>query len=149
MIDFQDIRVVLNKHRFCWLFFLNLCIRSHCFFIGLVRRRSNLRAFATDAAGQLDVLGHDGDTLGVDGSQVGILEQAYQVCLGGFLECQDGRSLETKIGLEILGNFTNQTLERKFADQEFRGFLVTTDLTKSYSTRSVTVRFLDTASGRC
>ena len=28
----------------------------------------NLRALATDAAGELDVLGHDGNTLGVDGA---------------------------------------------------------------------------------
>ena len=47
--------------------------------------RLSLSALATDAAGQLDVLGHDGDTLGVDGAQVGVLEQADQVGLGRFL----------------------------------------------------------------
>ena len=31
-----------------------------------------LSALATDAAGELDVLGHDGDALGVDGAEVGI-----------------------------------------------------------------------------
>ena len=30
-------------------------------------------------AGQLDVFGHNGDTLGVDGAQVGILKQTHQV----------------------------------------------------------------------
>ena len=40
-----------------------------------------LGPLATDAPGQLDVLGHDGDALGVDGSQVGILEEADQVGL--------------------------------------------------------------------
>ena len=39
-------------------------------------RKSNLRALATDATGKLDVLRHDGDTLGVDGAQVGVFEQA-------------------------------------------------------------------------
>ena len=34
-----------------------------------------LFTLTTDAAGKLDVLGHDGDTLGVDGTQVGVLEE--------------------------------------------------------------------------
>ena len=34
-----------------------------------------LGAFSTDSAGQLDVLGHDGDALGVDGAKVGILKR--------------------------------------------------------------------------
>eukprot|EP00798_Chlamydomonas_sp_ICE-L_P006368 gene6368-biopygen1515 len=38
----------------------------------------HLSPLFADAASQLDVLGHDGDTLGVNGSQVGVLEQANQ-----------------------------------------------------------------------
>ena len=34
-----------------------------------------LSTLSTDTAGQLDVLGHDGHTLGVDGAQVGVLKQ--------------------------------------------------------------------------
>jgi hypothetical protein len=41
------------------------------------------RALATDAACQLDVLWHDGDTLGVDCAQIGVLEEAHQVGLTG------------------------------------------------------------------
>ena len=44
-----------------------------------------LSPLSTDAASQLDVLGHDGDPLGVDGRQVGVLEQAHQVGLGRLL----------------------------------------------------------------
>ncbi len=50
----------------------------------------HLRALSTDAASQLDVLWHDGDTLGVDGSQVGVLEETNQVSLSGLLEGKDG-----------------------------------------------------------
>ena len=32
-----------------------------------------------DTAGQLDILGHDGDPLGVDGAEVGVLEESDQV----------------------------------------------------------------------
>ena len=37
-------------------------------------RLEDLSTLTTDAASQLDVLGHDSNTLGVDGSQVGVLE---------------------------------------------------------------------------
>ena len=77
-----------------------------------------LGALATDAAGELDVLGHDGNTLGMDGAQVGVLEKTNEVSLSGLLEGQDGGSLETKIGLEILGDLTHKTLERQLADEK-------------------------------
>jgi len=41
----------------------------------------NLSTLSTDTAGELDVLGHDGDTLGVDGAQVGVFEESYEVGL--------------------------------------------------------------------
>jgi hypothetical protein len=107
-----------------------------------------LSAFATDAAGQLDVLGHDGHALGVDSSQVGILEQAHQVGLSSLLERQHGGGLEAQVGLEVLGNFTDQALEGELADEQLGGFLVFTDLTKSHGTGAVTMRLLHTASGR-
>ena len=74
---------------------------------------SNLSAFTADAAGEMDVFGHNGDAFGVDGAQVGVLEQANQVSLGGLLKRHDRSALEAKIGLEVLGNFADQTLERK------------------------------------
>jgi histone H3 len=96
----------------------------------------------------LDILRHDGNTLGVDGAQVGIFEKTNQVSLSGFLEGQDGRSLESEIGLEILGDLTNKSLEGQLADEKVGRLLVTTDLTKSDSTRSVSVRLLHTSGGR-
>ena len=71
-----------------------------------------------DAAGQLDVLGHDGDALGVDGSQVGVLEEADQVGLSGLLQRQHCTGLEAKVGLEVLGDLTDEALEGQLADQE-------------------------------
>ena len=40
-----------------------------------------------DSPGQLDVLGHDGDTPGMDGTEVGVLKQSHKVCFGSLLEC--------------------------------------------------------------
>lgn len=49
----------------------------------------------------------DGDTLGVDGTQVGVLEERDEVGLDRLLESADGGRLEAEIGLEVLGNLTN------------------------------------------
>jgi hypothetical protein len=92
-----------------------------------------LSALATDATGQLHVLGHNSHTLGVDGAEVGILEQADEVGLAGFLKSHDGRSLEAKIGLEILSNLTHQTLKRRTTNEKLGGLLVLADLAKSDS----------------
>ena len=107
-----------------------------------------LSTFTTNAASKLDVLGHDGHTLGVDRAQVGVLKEADQVSLRRFLQSHNGRRLEAEIGLEVLCDLTDETLEGQLADQELRAFLVATDLSQSDSSRSVAVRFLDSASGR-
>ena len=106
-----------------------------------------LRALAADAAGELDVLGHDGDTLGVDGAQVGVLEEADEVGFGGFLERKDGAGLEPEVGLEVLGDLADEALEGELADQELGGLLVLADLTKRDGTGAVPVRLLDAAGG--
>ena len=78
----------------------------------------NLSTLSTDTAGELDVLGHDGDTFCVDGAQVGVLEKSNQVGFAGFLEGHDGAALESQVGLEILGDLTHQSLEGKLSDQK-------------------------------
>ena len=67
----------------------------------------------------LNILRHNGDALGVDGAQVGVLEQAHEVSLSSLLKRQNGSALETKVVLEVLRDLTNQTLrhESKRADK--------------------------------
>ena len=83
----------------------------------------------------------------MDRAQVGILKETNEVGLGGFLEGQDGRSLEAEIGLEVLGDLTDKTLEGQLADEKVGRLLVTADLTKSDGSRSVSVGLLDTSGG--
>jgi hypothetical protein len=71
---------------------------------------SDLSAFTSDATSQLDVLGYDGDSLGVDGAQDGVFEQSNQISFAGFLQGHNSGTLETQIGLEILSDLTDQTL---------------------------------------
>ena len=108
----------------------------------------HLGPLSTDSSCQLDIFWHDGDSLGVDGSQVGILEKTNKVCLGGLLKSQDGRSLESQVSLEVLGDFSDKSLEWKLSDQELSRLLVSSDLTKGDGTRSVSVWLLDTTGGR-
>ena len=56
-----------------------------------------LSAFSTDSAGQLDVLGHDGDALGVYGTQICVLKEANVIRFGSLLEGKDGGSLEADL----------------------------------------------------
>ncbi len=51
--------------------------------------KANLSPLASDSSSELDVLSHDGNTLSVDGCEVGVLEQTNQVSLGGLLESQN------------------------------------------------------------
>ena len=107
----------------------------------------NLGPLATDSPGKLDVLGHDGHTLGVDGAQVGVLKQSNEVGFAGLLESSNGGALEPQVSLEVLGDLTNQTLEGELADEKLGGLLVTPDLTESHGTGLVAVRLLDTSGG--
>ena len=83
-----------------------------------------LSPLATDPPCQLNVLGHDGHPLGVDGAQVGVLEETHQVGLAGLLQSHHSRALEPQVSLEILGNLTNEPLEWQLPDEELRGLLV-------------------------
>ena len=108
-----------------------------------------LGSFTTDATGQLNVLWHDGNALGVNGTQVGVFEQTNQVGFGGFLESQNCSGLEAKVRLEVLSNLTHKALERSLANEEVRRLLVLADFTKSDRSRSVTVGLLDTSGSWC
>ena len=104
--------------------------------------------FSADAPGQLDVLGHDGHPLGVDGAQVGVLKQTDEVGLAGLLESHDSRALEPEVSLEVLGDLSDQTLEGELADEQLGGLLVPPDLPEGDGSRPVSVRLLHSTSGR-
>ena len=111
-------------------------------------RINTLSTFATDSAGQLDVLWHDGHTLGMDGAKVGVFKETNQVSLRGFLQGHDSRGLETEVSLEVLGNLTDQTLEGQLPDEELSALLVTPDLTEGDGAGPVTMGLLDTTCSR-
>ena len=104
--------------------------------------------FASDPSGQLNVLGHDGHPLGVDSLQaefkkqqfflqskvlgtytkVGVLKQADKIGFAGFLQCHDSRALEPQVGLEVLSDLADQTLEGELANEQLCGLLIPENL---------------------
>lgn len=84
---------------------------------------------STNASCQLHILGHDGNSLSVNGTQIGIIEQIHQMRFRRRLQCQNGRSLPSK-GRFILRhlNFSYQTRKREPAQQQVGGILVRPNL---------------------
>lgn len=106
-----------------------------------------LSTLSTNAAGELDVLWHDSDTLSVDGTQVGIFEETDEVSLAGLLESHDCGTLEAQVGLEILSDLADETLERKLPDEQLGALLVATDFSKSHGTWPVPMGLLHSSGG--
>lgn len=88
-----------------------------------------LSSLSTNSTSKLDILRHDGDSFSVDCTQVGIFKKSDKIGFGSFLESQNSGGLKTEIGFEVLGNFTNKTLERSLADQQISGLLVLANFT--------------------
>ena len=99
----------------------------------------SLRSLSSDSSGQLDVFGHDGNSPGVDGAQVGVLKQPYKVGLHCFLETQYSCRLEPQVCLEVLGDLSHQPLERQFLNEECCTLLEVANVTECCCARPVSV----------
>lgn len=84
----------------------------------------------------------------MDCTEISVLEQSDKVCLRCLLKSKHGGALETEIRLEVLCNFSNESLKRKLADEELCGFLEPADFSKGDGTGAISVRLLDTADSR-
>lgn len=76
-----------------------------------------------DASSKLDILLHDGHALGMDGTEIGVLEKMDQKRLGGFLKSQDRMRLPAQLGADfggekIQGNLANQSREWQLSDEQ-------------------------------
>jgi len=83
----------------------------------------------------------------VDGAEVGVLEEADHVGLSGLLKGEDGRGLEAEIGLEVGGDFSDESLEGELADEELGRLLEATDLSEGDSAGLEAVSALDAGGG--
>ena len=101
-----------------------------------------LLSLAADSPGELHILWHDCDPLGMDGTQARVLEQADEVGLGCFLQCQHGQALEAEIGVVVLGDLPHKPLERKPADKRLGGLLVAPNLSECAGARPLALPLL-------
>ena len=81
--------------------------RAVCFELEAIAM--HLFTLSYDSSGQLNVLGHDGDALGMDGAQVGVFKETNEVSLASFLKSHDRRAMETQIGLEVFSDLSHET----------------------------------------
>ena len=86
--------------------------------MGDVEGGSRSEPVSADAFGELEILGHNGDSLGVDGAEVGVFEERDEVGLGGFLEGEHCLALESHLLLVFGGDLTHQPLEGQFPDEQ-------------------------------
>ena len=79
----------------------------------------------------------------MDGAEIGVFEDADQVSFRGLLEDLQSESLEAKILFEIMGDFSDESLEGQLADEGFCGLLVSAYFAQSDGAGSVSVGSLD------
>ena len=54
----------------------------------------------------------------MDSTEVGVLEEPHEVGLTGLLESHHSGALEAEVGLEVLGDLSDQTLEGKLQERK-------------------------------
>ena len=90
---------------------------------------------ASESSCQLHVLLHDGHSLGVDGADSSILQDADKVGLGRLLESKKGLGLEAEIVIDSSANISDQSLERSSWNEEVSRLLVSLDLSEGNGAR--------------
>ena len=74
------------------------------------------RLLTSDPPGQLNVLGHDGHSLGMHGTKVGVLEHSHKMSLGCLLQCQNCSALNPNVTFDVAQDFVNHPLKRWLLD---------------------------------
>jgi len=92
-----------------------------------------LEALAPDAAREVQVLLHHGDSRRVDGAEVGVLEETGQVALGCLLQREESLRLEAKLTVDALADGADESLEGRLGEEVLGGLLVALDLAQGHS----------------
>ena len=95
--------------------------------------------FAANASGKSHVLGHDGNTLGVDCTKLGVLEEMNDVRLSSLLKGGDCGTLETVFVIVGLDDLPDESLEGELAYEELVALLVLANFAECDGTWAVAV----------
>lgn len=80
--------------------------------------KDHSESVSSDSLGELKILGHDGDSLGMDGTKVGVFEKRNQVSFSRLLEGQNSLTLESDFLFPFLSDLSDHSLEGKLSDQQ-------------------------------
>ena len=69
-------------------------------------------AITSDSSCEHHVFSHDRLSLRVDGTQVSVFEDTNDVGFSGFLQRNDSLALEAQVGVKLLGDVLDESLER-------------------------------------
>ena len=68
-----------------------------------------LEPLATDPPSKMNVFGHYGHTLRMDGTQIGVLKETHKVCFCCLLQSKHRMALETQISLHKHNRMTKES----------------------------------------
>ena len=87
--------------------------------------------FAADAPGELYVLGHEGDSLAVDGEEDAVLEETHEIRLRRLLQSSQRRGLDPQLATSVfVHDLSDAAREGSLGDEEIGGALQGADLAK-------------------
>ena len=75
-------------------------------------------AVSSDSFRELKIFGHDGHSLGMNGTEIGIFKEGNQVCFSSFLKGKNSLALESDFLFELGRDLTDQSLEGKLSDEQ-------------------------------
>ena len=95
-----------------------------------------LEPLTTDAASQIDVLLHDSDSRGVDGTKIGIFKETSEIALSCLLKSEKSLRLESQLTVDAITNAPNKALEWSLGQEKISDLLVPLDLSECNCARS-------------
>ena len=95
-----------------------------------------VEALTTETTSEVEILLHHGHAGGMDGTQVGVLEETGQVALSCLLKSQEGCALEAELGINTVTDGADEALEGGLRKHEVSGLLVLLDFSDGDSAGS-------------
>jgi len=76
-----------------------------------------LDPLAADPPSEFDVLNHDGNTLRMQGAEIGILKETHKIALGCFLKGSNRGRLKSNTNLYVLSDLSDEPSKRNLPNQ--------------------------------
>ena len=84
-------------------------------------------SFSMDSSCQLYIFRHYRDPFSMDGTEICVFKESYEISLCCILKCSHRRTCYLEICSKFMHNFSYESSERQFSNEEFRGFLISSN----------------------